>query len=233
MSDAIPDPTEAVPDPLDAARDAIVLAMLPQAPFDGWTRRTMQAAAKDAGLDPTMAERAFPGGPAEAAAHFAALADRKLEEEAQSADLAAMRFTQRIAWLVRRRLEAWNDQREAVRRAVATLALPGHGIQAARTGWHTADTIWHLAGDTSTDFSWYTRRATLLGVYTATLLCWLDDGTEGFAATWAFLDHRLADVGKFGKFRSRAEARLKKLPNPIRFAKSVRDQFKPGRGLRG
>ncbi len=221
------------PDPLEAARDAIVLAMLPHVPFDGWGSRAMAAAAKDAGLDETMSERAFPGGPAAAAVHFAALADRRLEDEARAADLASKRFTERIAWLVRRRLEAWGDQREAVRRAVAALALPGRGVQAARTAWHTADTIWHLAGDSSTDFSWYTRRATLVGVYTATLLCWLDDNTEGFAATWAFLDRRLADVGRFGKFRSRAEAQLKKVPNPIRMAKSLRDQLRPGRGWRG
>jgi len=233
MPGAAGDSPEAARNSLDAARDAIVLAMLPHVPFDGWNRRAMVAAAKDAGLDETMAERAFPGGPAAAAVHFAGLADRKLEEEARAADLAAMRFTQRVAWLVRRRLEAWGEQREAVRHAVGALALPGRGVQAARTAWHTADTIWRLAGDSSTDFNYYTKRATLVGVYTATLLCWLDDNTEGFAATWAFLDRRLADVGRFGKFRSKTEERFKKLPNPVRMARSFRDQFRPGRGMRG
>ncbi len=195
----------------------------------------MVAAAKDAGLDETMAERAFTGGPVAAAAHFAALADRKLTEEAlvQAEELASMRFTARVAWLVRRRLEVWNDQREAVRQAIGALALPGHAAQAARTAWGTADTIWYAAGDSSTDFNYYTKRATLVAVYTATLLCWLDDNTDGHAATWEFLDRRLADVGRFGKFRQQAEAQFAKLPNPVRMAKAIRAQLRPGRGMRG
>jgi len=220
---------------LEAARDALVLAALVHVPFDGWSKKALAAAARDAGLDETMPERAFPGGVGEAVMHFSALADRRLEEEAKEADLAAMRFTARVAWLVRRRLEAWTEHREAVRRTLAYLALPGRAGQAARSAWRTADTIWHAAGDTSTDISYYTRRATLVAVYSATLLAWLDDSSEGQAATWAFLDRRLADVGRVGKLRKEAEAKLKKLPNPVRAAKSARERIKRGRkaGLRG
>lgn len=207
--------SETQSDPFETARDAIVLAMLGHAPFEGWSRKALTAAARESGFDETMAERAFPGGPIEAAAHFAALADRKLLEEAAAEDLGKLRFTERVAWLVRRRLEAWTHHREAIRHAVAALALPGRAGLAARTAWHTADTIWRAAGDTSTDFSYYTRRATLVAVYGATLLVWLDDHTEGAAATWTFLDRRLADVGRFTKFRQKTEARLKKIPNPL------------------
>lgn len=224
--------TGAASDPFETARDAIVLAMLGHAPFEGWSKRSLAAAARESGFDETMAERAFPGGPVEAAAHFAALADRKLLEEAEAEDLTKLRFTERVAWLVRRRLEAWIHCREAVRHAVAALALPGHASLAARAAWHTADTIWRAAGDTSTDFSYYTRRATLVAVYGATLLVWLDDRSEGAAATWAFLDRRLADVGRFTKFRQQAEARLKRVPSPLRAAKAARDKFRMGTGLR-
>jgi len=220
------------PDTFAAARDAIVLAALANVPFDGWTKRTLVKAATDAGFDPTMAERAFPGGSVEAVAYFAALADRKLEQEAtaKSAELAAMRFTPRVGWLVRRRIEAWTEHREAVRRAVAMLALPGHAGLAMRAAWRTADTIWHAAGDASTDFSYYTKRATLIAVYSSTLLCWLDDNSEGASVTWAFLDRRLGDVGRFTKFRQKAEAELKKMPNPVAAAKRARDKFRPTKG---
>ncbi len=203
-------------DPLDPARDRIVLAALPNVPFDGWSWRCLRAAAKAEGLDETMAERVFPHGPVDAVVHFAALADRRLAEEAKAADLAAMRFTQRIAWLVRRRLEAWSDHREAVRRAIGLLALPGRAAAAARSTWRTADAIWYAAGDSSTDFSFYTRRVTLGAVYAATLLCWLDDKSESSTVTWEFLDRRLAGVGQIGKLRAKATERLKRAPNPLR-----------------
>lgn len=35
------------------------------------------------------------------------------------------------------------------------------------------DDIWYWAGDRSTDFNWYTKRALLAGIYTSTgLLIW-------------------------------------------------------------
>jgi len=223
------------PDKLGTARDAIVLAALAHAPFDGWNKKTLAAAAVGAGFDASMAERAFPGGPVDAVLHFAALADKQLDDEAaaKAVELAALRFTARVGWLIRRRIEAWTEHREAVRRAVVTLALPGHTGQAMRSAWRTADTIWHAAGDSSTDFSYYTKRATLIAVYSSTLLAWLDDSTEGSAATWEFLDRRLADVGRFTKLRQKTEKKLQKLPNPLRAAKRARDKFRPGKGFGG
>ena len=93
-------------------------------------------------------------------------------------------------------------QRDAVRRAAALLALPGNALLAARCTARTVDAIWFAAGDTSADFSWYTKRALLAGVYSSTLLYWLSPGAtpEG---TQAFIDRRLAGVARIGKLRAR------------------------------
>jgi ubiquinone biosynthesis protein COQ9 len=196
-------------------RDRLVLATLPHVPFEGWSPRALLEAAKDEGLDPTICERVFPGGPVEAVEHFADFADRRLIDAAEVTDLEGMRRSERIRWLVRHRIEAWADQREAVRRAVTFLTLPTHGRIAARSGWRTADAIWHAAGDRSVDFSYYTKRATLAAVYTATLLYWLQDESQDFAESWAFLDRRLADALKFTQLRTRAQKKLRHLPNPL------------------
>jgi ubiquinone biosynthesis protein COQ9 len=196
-------------------RDRLVLATLAHVPFEGWSPRALQDAAKDEGLDPTISERLFPGGPLEAIDHFADLADRRLIATLGAVDLGGMRRSERIRWLIRQRIEAWADHRESVRRAVTFLSLPAHGHVAARSGWRTADALWHAAGDAATDFSYYTKRATLAAVYTATLLYWLQDESEGFADSWAFLDRRLADALKFTRFRSNLEKRIGQLPNPV------------------
>ncbi len=81
--------------------------------------------------------------------------------------------------------------------------LAAHPAAAARCTTRTADAIWHAAGDRSADFSWYTKRAILTGIYTSTLLFWLHDGSEADAATLAFLDRRLAGVGELGRLRRR------------------------------
>ena len=78
------------------------------------------------------------------------------------------------------------------------------------------DAIWHAAGDRSADFSWYTKRAILAAVYSATVLYWLRDTSEDDAATLAFLDRRLAGIGRIGRLRGRAERLLARLPRPRR-----------------
>ena len=116
-----------------------------------------------------------------------------------------MKVRDRIRSLVWARIEAVAPHREALRRALAVLAQPQNLARASRLAWRAADAIWRLAGDTATDLSHYTKRATLVAVYGATLLAWLDDQSDGFAATAAFLDRRIDDVMRFEK----AKARLK------------------------
>jgi ubiquinone biosynthesis protein COQ9 len=95
--------------------------------------------------------------------------------------------------------------REAVRRTISFLALPSNATVAQST-YATIDAIWYACGDASTDLSFYTKRATLAAVYGVTVLYWLDDSSEQFAETWAFLDRRIGDVMQIPKLRAREQA---------------------------
>lgn len=184
-------------------RDRLVMAALPHVVFDGWSARTLAEAARDEGLDATMPARAFPGGAVEAVEHFIDMADRVMLADLAELDLAAMRVPDRVFAAVKLRLERWGHHREAVRRAMAVMAL--NPLAATRATLRTVDTIWHAVGDASHDFSWYTKRATLAAVYSATVLYWLEDPTEDFSDTWAFLRRRLADVGRVTRTRRKVE----------------------------
>ena len=113
-----------------------------------------------------------------------------------------MKIREKIRALIWHRLEIMGPAREAVRKALAILAMPQNIPLALRTGWHTADLMWRLAGDTSTDFNHYTKRMTLGAVYASTLLVWLDDDSEGWIETAAFLDRRIDDVMKIEKLKA-------------------------------
>src|SRR6185312_5976461 len=134
----------------------------------------------------------------------------------ESLPLDGLRVPDRIALAINIRLEALEPWREAVRRALAVLALPHHAPLAARLLYETVDGIWYAAGDSATDFSFYTKRATLAGIYAATLLYWLEDRSPGAADTRAFLDRRLAGAARIGAARRRLETGLDRLPNPLR-----------------
>ena len=200
----------------ESQRDALIEAMLPDVPFDGWSRAALRAAARRIGVPAAEALALFPDGPADFAACFSRWADRRMLDRLESLPLGELRVPERVALAVNIRLEIVEPWREAVRRALTILSLPQNVPLAMRLLYETVDGIWYAAGDNATDFSFYTKRATLAGIYAATLLYWLEDRSPGFADTRAFLDRRLAEVARIGQARHRLQTGLDRLPNPLR-----------------
>jgi ubiquinone biosynthesis protein COQ9 len=178
-------------------------AILPHVPFDGWSETAFRAAIADADVDPVVARGLAPRGAIDLAAAWHRRGDAAMVTALAEADLSAMRFRDRVAHAVRLRLEQAGD-REAVRRATTLFSLPHHAPEGARLLWGTADAIWTALGDTSDDVNWYSKRATLSGVYGATVLFWLGDDSPEHAESWAFLDRRIGDVMQIEKVKAQA-----------------------------
>lgn len=187
-------------------RDRAVRAMLPFAADQGWNWGTIRAGLAAAGEDPALAESHFPGGPADAVAAWTDLADREMEAAAAAEDMAGLRTPGRVRRVMELRLRAAAPHKRALRRALSLLSLPWNLGVAARTAARTASAIWYAAGDTSADFSWYTRRASLGAIYAATLAYWLRDDDPGIEDAMAFLDRRLADLARLQRRRPRRPA---------------------------
>jgi len=175
-------------------RDAAIEAMLPNVPFEGWTTRALRAGLLTAGMPEDETTLLFPGGAADMIEVFCDLADRRMIEAA--ALLTETKLTARVRAVISLRLAMNRPHKEAIRRALSVLALPGNARTAAAITARTVDAIWYAAGDRSADFSWYTKRAILTAVYGATLLFWLRDVSEDDEETRAFIDRRLSGVGR-------------------------------------
>ncbi|MCH7555772.1 MAG: COQ9 family protein [Proteobacteria bacterium] len=212
-----------------ALADRLLDATLAQVPFEGWTSLAMRAAAVEVGVDWPTAKRIFPGGVGDMLALWGARNDARMIAALADIDLDALRIRERIAACVRVRLEALEPHREAVRAALCRAGLPHNAPAAARALWRTVDAMWRAAGDTATDFNYYSKRGLLSGVYGATLLFWLEDDSENRADSWAFLDRRIADVMRV----PRAMGRLKKLvPDPQRLLRAFVSLRSPRGSLR-
>jgi ubiquinone biosynthesis protein COQ9 len=205
----------------DDMRTEIMLAALSHVPFDGWGEASLLRGAADAGHDAATARRLFPQGAPDLIACHSHYADRQMLEALAKRDLDTMKIRDRIATAVRVRLDQNMAHREAIRRALALLALPQHSGLATRLLYRTVDAMWHAAGDTSTDHNFYTKRGLLAGVYGATLLCWLNDNSDGFATTWAFLDRRIAEVMRIPKALAGIGKLAGRLPDPFRILRNV------------
>jgi ubiquinone biosynthesis protein COQ9 len=198
-------------------------AALVHVPFDGWSERTLRAAAQDAGIEPGLARALFPRGGVDLALAYHAQGDAAMVAQLSREDMAALRFRERIARAVRVRLDL--ADRELVRRGTTLFALPQHAPDGAKAIWGTADRIWTALGDTATDGNWYTKRATLSAVYGATVLYWLGDETPDHAATWEFLDRRIEGVMQIETLKARVrENPLGKMlmAGPVKVMESIR-----------
>lgn len=184
------------------AKAAILDAALPHVAFDGWADSLVATAAEEAGVSPAEAQALFPRGAVDLALAFHARGDAQMLRALKAADLETMRFSDRIAHAVRLRLEAVGADREAVRRAASLFALPQNAAHGAGAVWSTANAIWDALGDKSDDLNWYSKRATLSAVYSATLLYWLGDESAGHEGTWAFLGRRIDDVMRIEKLKA-------------------------------
>lgn len=181
--------------------DALLDAALIHVAFDGWTEATFAAAVEDCGMDPVLARALCPRGAVDLALAYHRRGDAQMLERLKTADLTGLRFRDKIAAAVRFRLEA-SDDKEAVRRGVTLFSLPVYAADGAKAIWGTVDAIWTALGDTSEDINWYSKRATLSGVYSSTVLFWLGDDSSGHQATWDFLDRRIDNVMQFEKLKA-------------------------------
>ena len=188
---------------MDTLRGKLLEAVLPHVAFDGWSHTALRAAAADLGIDEIQARNAFSGGPCELIEAFSADVDRRMLAVLETRDLAKMRVRDRITTGVRVRLELLAPHREAVGRGLCFLALPIHAPLATKCLYRSVDAIWRAAGDTSTDYNFYTKRLLLSGVYSSTVLFWLNDRSADRSETWSFLDRRIENAlrlgGTFGK----------------------------------
>jgi ubiquinone biosynthesis protein COQ9 len=188
--------------PLEQLRRRLALAVGENAVFDGWTKAAVDAAAAQLGVDPVQARLAMPKTQAGMIDVYIQEIDCALEAYFTPERVAKLKIREKIRALVWRRFEIMGPAREAVRRALAILAMPQNLPSALRISWCSTDLMWRIAGDTSTDFNHYTKRMTLGAVYGSTLLVWLDDQSDGWQHTAAFLDRRIDDVMRFEKFKA-------------------------------
>jgi ubiquinone biosynthesis protein COQ9 len=187
---------------LDELRFALAPAVAANAAFDGWNFRALDMAAEGMGVDRDIARLAFTGGAVAMIDAWFASIDAGMLARLTPEKLAAMKIRARIASLVEARLELLAPNRESLRRALAVLALPQNVAKGVRLGWRSADVMWRAAGDTATDYNHYTKRGILAGVYAATVTVFLDDDSENFADTRAFLSRRIDGIMAFEKAKA-------------------------------
>ena len=211
----------------DSERERLIQAMLPDVPFDGWSTRALRGAARRAGIPFEEATALFPRGAPDMVAAMSHWADRQMLQRLETAlrqppGVEPLGLSRRVALAIHIRFEVVLPWREAVRRGLSVLALPQNVPLGLRLLYDSVDAIWEGVGDHPTDFSYYTKRASLAAILAATALYWLDDRSPNFEETDAFVERRLADLYRLTGIRQRFTAASDALPNPFRLFRASR-----------
>ena len=208
--------------PLAAVRAQLAVAVGENAVFDGWTDKAVTAAARQFDVDPAIARLAFPKDQAGMIVAYVAGVDAAMKAHFTPDLVSSLKVRDRIRELVWFRLQLMEPAREAVRAALSILAMPHNAAKGFRIGWRSADLMWRIAGDTSTDFNHYSKRITLSALYAVTLLAWLDDRSESLSETRDFLDRRIGDVMRFEKWKAQWRGSSERRPSLSRFLGRLR-----------
>jgi ubiquinone biosynthesis protein COQ9 len=215
-----------VTEPTEMTLDELRMALAPLIPanavFDGWSDKARAMAAAELGVPAPRAKLCFPGGATEMIDAWFDAIDRATAAAFPVERVAAMKIRERIRELILYRFERVDPAKEALRRALAILALPQNIPLAGRLAWRAADRMWRIAGDSATDFNHYSKRAILTGVYGSTSLVYLDDKSDGMASTRAFLDRRIDDIMRFEKAKAQWRGGRDRLPSLSRFLGRLR-----------
>lgn len=207
-----------MPHPIDPTREALLKAILPHVPFDGWSDAAFRAAAREAEVTLEEARASAPRGGLDLAVEWHREGDRRMVRAIRALP-RGRRMRDRVADAVKARVDAVED-REALRRSAALFALPQNAALGARLLWESADAVWTALGDASQDGNWYTKRATLAAVLGSVALYRLGDDSPGLARTREFVDRRIDGVMAFEAWKREAARNplLRPLAGPLGWA---------------
>ena len=207
---------------LDHIREEIMLASLSHVTVKGWSKRALHAGTLSAGYDPITLQRAFPNGIADLISTFWTWVDHKMLEALSHHDLSLLGMTERIALALRVRFEVLDPYKQAVRSLMGYGMFPHRVMRAARYLYTTVDHIWYAVGDRATDFSFYSKRTTLMSILMSVTLYWLEDSSEGMKDTSLFINRALRSFIQTTGLFKRITKRSIPFPDPFRFIHRVR-----------
>jgi len=187
----------------------LIRAMLTHVPFDGWTWEAMEQGAIDIGFEKKKTSSLrikifkdlFKNGSIDFIEIFSEFIDLEVEEKYDLLEFKPERVSEKIKKIIMIRLNLCHKYKEAVRTSISLTAMPINAKISLNILYKTCNSMWRIAGDKSTDFSFYTRRITLAAVYSSTLLFWLNDNSNDNVETEFFLDRRLKGINKISRLK--------------------------------
>lgn len=203
-------------DEINQEKILILEDFLKNASFDGWSESSLIKSAQNCNFAKDYYKLLFPQGISDLTDFFYNYTTEKmtnifLDQE----NTEKLKIREKIAFLIEIRINIYDSYKESIRSLLTHNLYPQNILNAQLNIWKICDQIWFLAGDKSTDFNYYSKRALLEGVYSSSVLFWLEDKSDNWEETKSFIAVQITRVLKIGKFSSELSSSIKNFYNNL------------------
>ena len=142
----------------------------------------------------------------------------ELQEYCKSIDLIRLPLHKRIRKILLSKIEIMNKEKNFYKKILLKSLLPNKTISLSKQLYKSIDQIWYLAGDTSVDFNFYTKRLILAGIYSRVVLFFFNNNNQNELEN--LLDLNLKRVAKIPELKSKINIIKDYLPKVMKFVKN-------------
>ena len=179
--------------------------------LNGWSKNFFDSYSREGIFTNNEIRVFFPNGRVDFLRYWFDISEKLMLEDLSKVEIQELKVREKIKKIIRVRLERWKSYKVAIKRTLPILIMPSSDTLLSCSLMKTSDSIWKSAGDRSVDFNFYTKRGLLLGVYSTTLIFWLDDNSKDDQKTWEFLDRRVEEVLQIPKVKTRINETLHRI----------------------
>lgn len=183
--------------------------------FDGWSQKNLDNSIQALDLQENYRILLFPDGIVGLTDYFVAENNKAFNNSINAEEIQKLRFTDKVIYLIHARINHYHKVlggAEGFKNFISYCS--SHNIlNSIGNILKSADEIWYRVGDKSTDFSYYTKRASLSFIYTTAALYSIDDNSLNLEETNNFIKARVAELLKFNKLKQKVKELSSKLPS--------------------
>ncbi len=180
--------------------------------YSGWNQEALKEAAREAKIDPKFLPFIFANGCLDLANLFISQKNQQLIQKANQPEFQAsfktMKVGERIKSLLKLQLEIYYPHQRQLKKLIDFYFQNKSIANALKNNYETANLIWQIAGDQSTDFNFYSKRIILVKINLRILHCFASDDSIDYQKTINLLDQQIAKVLKFSAFKFKVKNKL-------------------------
>ncbi len=185
---------------------------------EGLTTKTLKNISKKYNLDIYELNLLFPDGKNDLLKFALEQLNIDLENYCKKLDLIRLPIHKRIRKILLSKIYIMDKEKKFYRKIFLNLLIPKKNFSLPIKLYKSVDQIWFIAGDTSVDFNFYTKRLILAGIYLRVILFFFNNNNQNMLEN--LLDSSLKRVSKIPELKTKLNIFKDYLPMAVKFLKN-------------